>query len=76
MGGRALTVYEKVYPESELNTEAAHQALLDNIERCLPADCQPIILSDAIFKTPWFEAIEKKLVLGGACQRECYFINR
>jgi len=51
MGGRALTLYEKVYPESELNTIAAHQALLDNIERCLPADCQPIILSDAIFKT-------------------------
>ncbi len=60
MGGRALTLYEKVYPESELNTETAHQALLDNIERCLPADCQPIILSDAIFKTPWFKAIEEK----------------
>jgi hypothetical protein len=34
MGGRARTVYEKVYPESELNTEAAHQYLLDSIERC------------------------------------------
>lgn len=60
MGGRALTLYEMVYPESELNTEAAHQALLDNVERCFPADCQPIILSDAIVKTPLFEAIEEK----------------
>jgi hypothetical protein len=60
MGGRALTLYEKVHPESELNTEAAHQHLLDVLERCLPTDCQPIILSDAIFKTPWFKAIEKK----------------
>ena len=60
MGGRALTLYEKVYPESELNTEAAHQHLLNYLERCLPAGCQPIILSDAIFRTPWFKAIENK----------------
>lgn len=60
MGGRALTLYEKVYPESELNAEYAHQDLLNNLEQCLPADCQPIILSDAIFKTPWFKAVEEK----------------
>ncbi len=60
MGGRALTLYEKVYPESELNTEVAHQHLLVHLEKCLPADCQPIILSDAIFRTPWFKAIENK----------------
>ena len=52
MGGRALTLYEKVYPESELNSEKAHIDLLDNLANCLPVDCQPIILSDAIFKTP------------------------
>ncbi|MFT5636463.1 MAG: hypothetical protein ACI89T_001931, partial [Cognaticolwellia sp.] len=67
MGGRALILYEKVHPESDLNTAAAHQVLLDNIEHCLPADCQPIILSDAIFKTPWFEAIENK---------SCYWVGR
>lgn len=60
MGGRALTLYEKAYPESELNTEAAHQHLLNHLEQCLPVDCQPIILSDAIFRTPWFKAIENK----------------
>ena len=60
MGGRALTLYEKVYPESELNAGYAHQDLLNNLAKCLPADCQPIILSDAIFKTPWFKAIEDK----------------
>ena len=60
MGGRALTLYEKAYPESELNTEAAHQHLLNHLEQCLPVDCQPIILSDAIFRAPWFKAIENK----------------
>ena len=58
MGGRALTIYEKTYEESELNTGKAHQALLDAIEYCLPEGCRPIILADAIFKTPWFKAIE------------------
>ncbi|SNX50891.1 hypothetical protein VTH8203_04565 [Vibrio thalassae] len=42
MGGRALTLYEKVYPESELNSEKAHNYLLDNLAHCLPVDCQPI----------------------------------
>ena len=59
MGGRALTIYEKAYKESELNTPTAHQALLDSIKYCLPEDCCPIILADAIFKTPWFKAIEE-----------------
>ena len=58
MGGRALTIYEKTYEESELNTGKAHQALLDTIEYCLPEGCRPIILADAIFKTPWFKTIE------------------
>ena len=56
--GRALTIYEKTYEESELNTATAHQALLDSIKYCLPEGCRPIILADAIFKTPWFKAIE------------------
>jgi hypothetical protein len=60
MTGRTLTLVEKVYPESQLNSEHAHQALLDELEQCLPTDCQPIILSDAIFRTPWFKAIEAK----------------
>ena len=59
MGGRALTIYEKTYEESELNTHTAHQALLNAIKYCLPDGCRPIILADAIFKTPWFKTIEK-----------------
>ena len=34
--GRALSIYEKAYKESDLNTPAAHQALLDDIKYCLP----------------------------------------
>ena len=42
MGGRVLTIYEKTYEESELNTGATHQALLDSIQYCLPEVCRPL----------------------------------
>lgn len=60
MGGRALTLYEKTHLESELNTGKAHQQFLDDLEQCLPKGCHPIIVSDAIFRVPWFKAVEKK----------------
>jgi len=60
MGGRAITLYEKVHPESELNSRKAHQKFLDDLEKCLPANCQPIIISDAIFRVPWFKSVEAK----------------
>lgn len=60
MGGRALTLYEKTHSESELNSNKAHQLFLDDLAQCLPEGCQPIIVADAIFRFPWFKAVEKK----------------
>ncbi len=60
MGGRSLTIYEECFKEKKLNNTQVHNNFLDELEDILPAGCQPIILSDAIFKTPWFKAIEAK----------------
>ena len=60
MGGRSLTVYEQCYEESQLNRTDVHNDFLDNLGDLLPTGCQPIILSDAIFKTQWFKKIESK----------------
>jgi len=60
MGGRSLTILEECYPDSQLNTPWVHDLLLDDLSRILPDNCQPIISSDAIFKTPWFESIERR----------------
>jgi len=60
MGGRALTVYEQCFEEKLLNNTQVHNTFLDDVEVMLPEGCQPIILADAIYKTPWFEAIEAK----------------
>ena len=60
MGGRSLTLYEKTFPESELNTHKAHKDFLDELEMILPDGCQPIIITDAIYRSPWFCAVEAK----------------
>jgi len=41
-------VIKKIYEKSEPNSKGAHQALLDSIKYCLPGNCRPIILADAI----------------------------
>lgn len=60
MGGRSLTIYEQCFKEKHLNSSQVHDDFLDELETILPQGCQPIILSDAIFKTPWFKTIEDK----------------
>lgn len=60
MKGISLTLYEKIYPESELNTNKAHQEFLDTLESILPEGCEPIIVSDAIYRSPWFKIFKEK----------------
>ncbi len=44
----------------QLNRTDVHDDFLDKLGELLPQGCQPKILSDAIFKTPWFKKIESK----------------
>ena len=43
-----------------IDTQTAHQYFLDKLEGLLPKTCKPIILSDAIYRSPWFKAVEEK----------------
>ena len=58
MGGRALTIYQKAYPESKVGSAKAHKELLYALNEILPADCHPILVTDAGFHAPWFRDIE------------------
>jgi len=60
MGGRTLMVYEECFEEKKLNNIQVHNVFLDELEALLPEGCQPIILSDTIYKTQWFEKIGSK----------------
>lgn len=58
VNGRALPLYEAVYPLHHYNAPQTHQQFLLDLKALLPEACQPIIVTDAGFRGPWFRAVE------------------
>lgn len=58
-GGRAITLYEQVFPFKRYNSPSAHRDFLRALHAILPMDCRPIIVTDAGFRGPWFREVEK-----------------
>lgn len=58
VGGRAISLYEKVYPMKRYNSPQTHREFLAALKSVLPAECEPIIVTDAGFRGPWFKAVE------------------
>jgi hypothetical protein len=56
--GRSMTVYEEIYPESELGNGESHQHFLKNLKRVLPSDCEICIMVDAGFRTDFFIQVQ------------------
>jgi Transposase DDE domain len=57
VGGRALTLWERVTPTSECNAPQHEQALLHALKLMMPVGATPILVTDAGFKSPWFNAV-------------------
>lgn len=55
--GRALTVYEEVHTLRTKEKPKTHQRFLQTLQKMLPPDCRPIVVSDAGFRTPWFKEV-------------------
>lgn len=55
--GRALTLYEEVYPEKKNANHKVHLRFLKKLKLMLNEDCKPIIITDAGFHSNWFEAV-------------------
>jgi hypothetical protein len=58
VGGRAVSVYERVYPFKLYNSPRTHREFLQALKSILPEGCKPIIVTDAGFRGPWFRAVE------------------
>lgn len=58
LDGRSLTVYEEVHSMKRAMTPAVHQRFLDQLKQVPPVGCQPIIITDAGFRSTWFRFIE------------------
>ena len=57
IGGRALTIYAEVHPLKKLSNAAVEKRFLCCLKAVLPAECRPIVVTDAGFKGPFFEAV-------------------
>jgi len=59
VGGRALTLYEEVHPANTYGNARIQNAFLKTLHAFLPADCCPIMITDAGFMSPWFRAVQR-----------------
>jgi hypothetical protein len=55
--GRALPIYVEVHPEKKLSNPSVESSFLDALRRVVPAECTSVIVTDAGFKNPWFQAV-------------------
>ncbi len=58
LDGRSLTLNEEVHAMKHATSLAVHRAFLDQLKQVLPAGCQPLIITDAGFRSTWFRAVE------------------
>jgi len=59
VGGRALPILMKAYPECEYAKNKTHKDFLNTLSVLLPENCHPIIITDAGFRNPWFKLVMK-----------------
>lgn len=57
--GRSLSLYEEVHELDTKEKPDTHRAFFNHLKKMLPADCHPIIVTDAGFRTPWFKLVEE-----------------
>lgn len=56
--GRSVTLYEEVHPRRVLANRGVHRRFVQRLARLLPASARPpIILTDAGFRTTWFQLL-------------------
>ena len=58
VGGRTLTLYEEVHCYRTQQSPAVHRTFLRRLQQVLPAQCRPIIVTDAGFRCPWFREVQ------------------
>lgn len=59
VGGRSLPILWRIFPEGMQNSPQGHQQRFDDSKALLPDDARPIWMTDAIFRGPWFRAVQR-----------------
>jgi hypothetical protein len=57
--GRAIVLYEEIHPHSGYGKASVHRSFMETLRTVLPAHCEPVIVSDAGFRSPWFKMLDR-----------------
>lgn len=57
MKGRSIVIYEEPHGKKGENNHSVHKAFLNQLKAILPEGIQPVIVTDAGFRAPWFAYI-------------------
>lgn len=60
IGGRAMPICVEVHPLKKLSNAAVEKRFLCALKAILPPECRPIIVADAGFKGPFFQAVREQ----------------
>ncbi|MBB4730449.1 hypothetical protein FHT16_000343 [Xanthomonas arboricola] len=60
VGGRTLTLLDMVFPGKQQGSPRAEKRFLERLRALVPDDVQPVLVTDAGFRTPWFRAVQAR----------------
>ena len=55
--GRPITLYQEVHAKKTHANAKTHREFLEILHPLIPKHCQPIIVTDAGFKSPWLSEV-------------------
>lgn len=58
--GRSVDLCFKCHRRSALGSRRVARAFLNQVQRAMPEDCTPIVVTDAGFRVPWMEEIRSR----------------
>jgi len=59
MSGRSIVIYEECHPKKNENNHSIHKAFLQRLKSILPPSVNPVVVTDAGFRAPWFSEVLK-----------------
>lgn len=58
--GRSVTLYEEIHPQRKYGDRGVHRRFLAKLAKLLPEGCMPIIMTDAGFRSTWFDMVTQR----------------
>ena len=58
--GRSVTLYEEIHPQRKYGNQQVHQHFLARLATILPVGSRPVIMTDAGFRSTWFDLVNEQ----------------